>query len=470
MAENYFGITDTGRQRQNNEDTFIAEAVLKDKFIAACVIDGVGGYEGGEVAAAIARSVILDHFITPAGDINTQLQQAFISANEKIILEKQKDPNNSKMACVVTLALVERNTNKFYYAHIGDTRLYLLRDNSLVKITKDHSFIGFLEDTGRLKEEQAMAHPKRNEINKALGFETPITTISEFIETGESPFLPGDLILLCSDGLTDMIDKKMITSILTSNTKLKEKGKALVDAANNAGGKDNITVVLVQNDQRPAKQTATKPVQSKKYLQNGEVKNMPGEDEKNFPEKKTTNKRGLILFLSLVSILSLGALFYQLFKKNNIEKVPVSEVGSKISRNKYEQKLNDTLKGIGNFSLLLSSAVFDNTIQLTDTLLITKDSVHIRGDENTILSAVSSPTSPVIISPSVKYILFDSLTIQNINFFLMAQNIDVLHFNNVRFQNAHVYIINQFRNSSFSGSVKDMEVIDKDSLVINTNQ
>jgi serine/threonine protein phosphatase PrpC len=109
------------------------------------------------------------------------------------------------------MALVDIANNKFYYTHVGDTRLYLFRD-SLVKVSRDHSFVGFLEDNGKLSEEAAMRHPKRNEINKALGFDAQIAS-KDYIETGESPFLPGDMLLLCSDGLTDMVNNSAITSI-----------------------------------------------------------------------------------------------------------------------------------------------------------------------------------------------------------------------------------------------------------------
>ncbi len=150
MASTFFGITDTGRQRSNNEDAFIAERVLNDTYIMACVIDGVGGYEGGEVAAGIARTSILEYFSVPSGEITTMMKEAFVSANQKIYAARQENERLKDMACVATLALVDITRNVFYYAHVGDTRLYLLRDETLVKITKDHSFVGFLEDSGKL--------------------------------------------------------------------------------------------------------------------------------------------------------------------------------------------------------------------------------------------------------------------------------------------------------------------------------
>lgn len=113
MAENYFGITDTGRQRENNEDTFIASSILKDRFIAAGVIDGVGGYKGGEVAADIAKHAILDYFKKTAVDVVSMLGQAILSANQKILIEKQKVAANNKMACVLTVVLVEKKLINF---------------------------------------------------------------------------------------------------------------------------------------------------------------------------------------------------------------------------------------------------------------------------------------------------------------------------------------------------------------------
>ncbi|MBD0284114.1 MAG: protein phosphatase 2C domain-containing protein, partial [Flavisolibacter sp.] len=128
MAANYFGITDTGRMRDNNEDAFIAEKVLDNRFIMACVIDGVGGYEGGEVAAAIARQTLLQYFSVLSGDVLTMMREAMLAANEKIYAEKLQNRKLQHMACVVTMALADIKNNRFYYAHVGDTRLYLLRD------------------------------------------------------------------------------------------------------------------------------------------------------------------------------------------------------------------------------------------------------------------------------------------------------------------------------------------------------
>ena len=152
---------------------------------------------------------------------------AIIAANDKINEEKKEAGINERMACVLTCVVADIKNNKCWYAHVGDTRVYLLRDHSLVKISKDHSDVGFLEESGRLSEEEAMRHPRRNEINKALGFEEDISTPEDFIETGESPFLPGDLLLLCSDGLTDMISSGSIMQVLSFQKKPYFKSKGI---------------------------------------------------------------------------------------------------------------------------------------------------------------------------------------------------------------------------------------------------
>ncbi|MEJ7821713.1 MAG: protein phosphatase 2C domain-containing protein [Chitinophagaceae bacterium] len=463
MAENYFGITDTGRQRENNEDTFIASSIVKDRFIAAGVIDGVGGYKGGEVAADIAKHALLDYFKKTAVDVVSMLGQAILSANQKILIEKQKVAANNKMACVLTVVLVEKKANKFYYAHVGDTRLYLFRDNSLVKLTRDHSFVGLLEDTGRLNEEAAMTHPKRNEINKALGFEAPIVNVAEYIETGESPFLPGDLLLLCSDGLTDMINKADITAILSQEKTLEEKGKELIDAANDAGGKDNITVVLVQNDRTPVKYAATKSGLLKKNKINDEENLGIEKNESNNPLKKSYSKNLLIFFLSLIALLSAGAFLWERYWKPAQQNISNEEIltGAKV----YDQTFQDTINNSTEFKLLLSDSLFGSKIFLQDTVFINKDSIQISGDINTTITSDTSSEKrlALYISPSVKYVLFNNLTIQNANIIINAQNMDVLHFQEVQFKDAQLFIVNSFQNASFSGSIKDIDVAVKDS-------
>lgn len=449
MANNYFGITDPGKLRSNNEDTFIAQPVLNKRFIAACVIDGVGGYEGGEVAASLAHGAILNALHSEKGDIITILKQALSVANEAIYKEKQVSKINRQMACVLTLALADLANNKFFYAHVGDTRLYLLRDNSLVKVTHDHSFVGFLEDSGRLTEEAAMRHPKRNEINKALGFDAQIIT-GDYIETGESPFLPGDVILLCSDGLTDMVDNSTITAVLQTNKNLSFKGKALINAANDAGGKDNITVVLVQNNKPPLKHTATKPAMTFKEYDdtNNNEKLSEGKNTSDLPldvKNKRKKKSGIVPLFSFLGLLILAALIWLLYQNydNQGQEKEVTNTLTAKKRNDQEQLLIDSINGTKTNEVFVLNQQGGPTIVLTDSIPINKDSLHIIGNGVTIESDTTYKGPAFTLSPTCKYILLDSLILENFNIGVLAKS-QSLHLKSVQFKNCRVPVKQEF--------------------------
>lgn len=461
MAKNFYGLTDTGRQRTNNEDTFIAE-VMYDDMIAACVIDGVGGYSGGEVAAQIARDTILEHLRNRQQDITTMLKEAVARANVKIYSEKKESKENAQMACVVTLALVDVPNNKFYYAHVGDTRLYLLRDKSLVKVTKDHSFVGFLEDSGRLSEEAAMRHPKRNEINKALGFDGEITSNAEYIESGDSPFLPGDMLLLCSDGLTDMISNGAITTIVTNNKSLPDKAKALVNAANDAGGKDNITVVLVENDKDPMKHEATRPAVTLKKNDNmkSEQVNLAGsnDDRKHHHRDKSTS--GVVKLLSFLLLLVVAALVWLLLKdygKTNEHERQVAQQPAAARRNAQEQAFIDSINNNTTGEVFVLNVAPGQPLYITDTISITKDSLHIMGNGVTLKGDSSLTTTGFSIGANSRYVLLDSLTLENFNIGITAQT-PGLHLRNVQFKNCKIPVQYQFgfpANTAVSGGFAD---------------
>jgi serine/threonine protein phosphatase PrpC len=442
MAENYFGITDTGKMRTNNEDTFIAQPVLNDQFIAGCVIDGVGGYEGGEVAARLAHDAILERFRSKTGDYIQLMREAIAAANEAIYTEKKVSGANEQMACVLTVALADISTNKFYYCHIGDTRLYLFRDNSLIKITRDHSFVGFLEDSGRLSEEAAMRHPKRNEINKALGFEASIKG-DDYIETGESPFLPGDTILLCSDGLSDMIGNSSIASVLSSTKSLSVKAKALVDAANEAGGKDNITVVLVQNNKSPLKQTATKPAVNLKKNEPQDGYDVLKESNANSKGKtilKNKKRRSIVPFLIFLSILIVAAFLWILYSDYRNRRIHEEEVRNTVlvkERNPAEQKFVDSINGNTTNEVFVLNTPETASIKITDSILVKNDSLNIIGNGVTLISDSSYKGPAFIMSPGSKYLLLDSVTLENFDIGILTRT-PGLHLKHVQFKNCRV--------------------------------
>lgn len=465
MAKNYFGITDTGRHRDNNEDTFIAQTVLDNQYIAACVIDGVGGYSGGEVAAKLAHDAILDTLRSSSTDVVTVMKDGLAAANENIYNERQQNKQNDQMACVLTLALVDVDNNKFYYAHVGDTRLYLLRDKSLVKVTRDHSFVGFLEDSGRLSEEAAMKHPKRNEINKALGFDLNIKGQTDYIETGDSPFLPGDVILLCSDGLSDMIGNSTITSILTSTKSLSAKGKALIQAANDAGGKDNITAVLVENNKPRLKLEATKPVavlQKKNDVD--EITKVVEDKVHSKPiiiEKLNRRSSKAIPLLLFLCILFLGAFIWMLYKDNwlggktNVVTTDITTQQRKQSE--QEQHLLDSINDPSRKEVFITNAPDSKSFVVGDTLSIQKDTVHILGNGVTLISDSTYKGAAFALASSCKYVLLDSMTLQNFDVGILVKN-EALHFKNVQFKNCRVpvqYEVALPSNAFVSGRFSD---------------
>lgn len=450
MAEYFVGITDKGKRRDHNEDTFIAREFLKKELVVACVIDGVGGYSGGEVAAAIARNVMMEYLKKLPQDIIATLQQAVVAANIKIQEEKNKNNANEQMACVLTCAVADIKHNKLYYAHVGDTRLYLLRDHSLVKLSKDHSVIGYLEESGRLSEEDAMNHPRRNEITRALGFEASIDVAEDFIETGESPFLPGDMILVCSDGLSDMISSNTIVAILSRKSSLTERARELVAAANDAGGNDNITAVLVQNTNAPVPKVALKPVERKRKIESNDP------DKKDGIEQKVTRpaKRQRV-FIALLVLFSAGLLSMVLFKNTEKVKQAVTVV-----------KVNDA-KPVSENMLQLLRAVIDSTKKyslptaavlsnITQPILISKDSFYLNGNGSTITADTAYKGPAIVINNTARQIVLDSITFKDFDVALLVQKNNVV-FKNVHFINCRVSLQYQVAlpDTILTGRLKD---------------
>lgn len=243
----FTAITDVGKHRDHNEDSFVC-GTIADSYILTVVIDGVGGYNGGEIASKLAVDKITECLspLQPADDKGKALCQAIVEANNLIMVEQYKHPQFKKMACVLTAILVCPDEKRVYMSHVGDTRLYEFSENQLIKLSHDHSPVGILEEKGLLTEEEAMTHPRRNIIERCLGQKTYQTNEPD-IENAVFDLKEGSTFLLCSDGLTDMVNSKEIIQILSSDDNLDDKAKALIEAANNAGGKDNVTVLLLHN-------------------------------------------------------------------------------------------------------------------------------------------------------------------------------------------------------------------------------
>jgi serine/threonine protein phosphatase PrpC len=222
--------SDTGRQRRANEDAYLARPPL------FAVADGMGGAQAGEVASRIAVESFDDR-LPAVGTPEQRLTAAARAANEAIHRLSVADRERAGMG--TTLTAVHVGADEVVVAHVGDSRAYRLRDGRLEPLTRDHSLVQALIDEGRLSAQEAANHPQRSIITRALGPEPDVE-----VEIHTYPARPGDVFLLCSDGLTSMLDEETIERVLLQSGRLAEAGDRLVAAANAAGGRDNITVVL----------------------------------------------------------------------------------------------------------------------------------------------------------------------------------------------------------------------------------
>src|SRR5215217_2508960 len=241
----FTALTDLGRLRTENEDMYICEPIWDKQTYLFCVIDGVGGYEGGKQAAEITRESILNYLsVIRNGEREQLLREVLVAANNKVIEAKTDIPRLRNMSCVVSCCIVDMLKWKLSYAHVGDTRIYEFRRGTLKKISHDHSLVGYREEAGEITEEEAMQHPQRNIIAREVGMKIRSTDTDDFIESGTLDLYPDTLLLLCSDGLTDMITSRSVTGILNETQTIERKARNLVAAANDAGGRDNVTVLL----------------------------------------------------------------------------------------------------------------------------------------------------------------------------------------------------------------------------------
>jgi protein phosphatase len=228
------GLTDVGRQREANEDNL----VLASPVFA--VADGMGGARAGEVASRIAAETFRDQR-DPAQTPEQQLECVVKEANRRIYELALRDQSRRGMGTTLTATLVDGDAVSV--GHVGDSRAYRLRGGELVQLTQDHSLVAELERSGQLTPEAAEHHPQRSIITRALGPEPEVE-----VDTHTHPARAGDVYVLCSDGLTGMISDSELATLLRAAPSLESAAEALVRAANQSGGKDNITVVLFRLD------------------------------------------------------------------------------------------------------------------------------------------------------------------------------------------------------------------------------
>ena len=238
------GATDTGHKRRRNEDAYVLEPPL------FAVADGMGGHQAGEVASRLAATALRDDVEPEGGE--ERVEALIREANRRIWQHSTEDINASGMGTTVTVALVENDL--IAVGHVGDSRAYRVRDGRIEQLTDDHSLAAELERSGKLSAEEARSHPQRSVITRALGTE-PDVEIDTFTVAGK----PGDVYLLCSDGLSSMVDDAGILAVLEAKRgDLEVAARELVKAANRSGGEDNITVVCfelgVEGEEPPARE------------------------------------------------------------------------------------------------------------------------------------------------------------------------------------------------------------------------
>lgn len=244
MNYTFCAQTDPGRVRTNNED-----AVAFDEVTRLCVLaDGMGGYNAGEIASGMATAFIKSELVrwlseagphANAGDVSRAIEICVDNANRSILNAAQANPAYAGMGTTLVVGVFQDAL--LMLGHIGDSRCYRWRGNQLVQITKDHSLLQEQLDAGFLTPEQAALSPNRNLVTRALGVENDV-----MLELHAHQVEACDLYLMCSDGLSDMMDDAAIARILQNGTSLDQMSEALVCQANENGGRDNITVLLIQ--------------------------------------------------------------------------------------------------------------------------------------------------------------------------------------------------------------------------------
>ena len=225
--------TDTGRVREANEDSFLVEGPL------FAVADGMGGHLAGDVASRTAVETITTRAEQDSPGDTGSLARLVREANHEIWKKAQSDASLHGMGTTCTLAMLDGSI--LHIAHVGDSRAYLFRDGDLSQLTEDHTLVGRMVREGRLRPDQAEHHPQRSIITRALGVDSDVAVDTQTIELRE-----GDRVLLCSDGLSSMVERESIAAVLGDNADPQEASERLVQLANEAGGEDNVTVVVIE--------------------------------------------------------------------------------------------------------------------------------------------------------------------------------------------------------------------------------
>jgi PPM family protein phosphatase len=296
--------TDHGLQRDVNEDRYHVD-VARGIFI---VIDGVGGQAAGGKAADVALAMLRTRLERETGPTPDRVREAIAIANNEIHRLASIRPEWNGMGCVLTVAVVE--DGQATIGHVGDTRLYKFRHDRIEKITRDHSPVGEREDANDLSESEAMRHPRRNEVYRDVGSDPHQPDDAEFVDLRQIALEPDAALLLCSDGLSDLVDSASIGRLVRQFAGDPDAiARALIEAANDAGGKDNVTVVYVEGERFAASQQGrTLPIRASRVDADGRVADVaegrpaPTETKRDSGARRRRLVRGSLLVLLLIVI------------------------------------------------------------------------------------------------------------------------------------------------------------------------
>ena len=237
MEYKAFALSDMGKVRSNNEDTFFCTD-WEGFFLVA---DGMGGHKAGEVASAMTRDLISEKLRTTKGaeNLDTLIREAFLEANTKVHGKALKGTDCEGMGCTCVVLMLREQS--FFLAHVGDSRAYLLRKGELKQMTRDHSYVEELFIRGLITEEEKVDHPYKHQITRYVGCTSKLE-----VDISSGPVWNGDLFLVCTDGLSEMVAPEKMKEILQAHSDPQDSAKMLIAEALEAGGKDNVTAVVVQ--------------------------------------------------------------------------------------------------------------------------------------------------------------------------------------------------------------------------------
>lgn len=444
---NITGLTDIGIKRSDNQDKFICKKLWNENQALLAAIDGVGGYSGGEIAADIAQRSIENYMDKPNGEILTMLKEAVVHGNNSIYDARKNDAELSSMCCVLTTAVIDSSEQKLYFVHVGDTRLFRFRNGVLEKLSKDHSLVGIKEDGKVLTEEEAMNHPHRNIILREVGSRFHKIDDLDFMDAEIKDFFPQDTVLLCSDGLTDMITSQQIISVLTLNITLQEKAQLLINLANEAGGKDNITVVLAKNEsEKPRRTNPNEPLLSIRDIKLDYKTDAENTAKKHSKETKSKTKIwvgiGLIvLILTLVAWYIFNSRLMKDEPSKNMATPQIKSPSSSIQQRNDSLVKNNFLifEGLGDTLLL------NQPITIKDSLIAIKN-----GKPIVIVPSAENQEKVAFIVKKDAYFTLKNVIMSGFNTAILSED------------NAHVKI----QNAIFSGVENKIKiVVPKDTLI-----